>query len=125
MAGLLRRMAQALPELETWRRRVDDLGRSVHTGAAGCVQLARSRIEGMKGRLNALDPVATLNRGFSVVENLSSHQVVTSTGQAATGDPLAITVGDGQIPATVGPTNVAKPARKKRKAAPQPMERLL
>lgn len=125
VAGLLRRMELALPDLVTWRRRLDDLGRSVHTGAAGTVKLARSHFEGMAGRLKALDPVATLNRGFSVVENLSSHQVVTSTGQAATGDPLAITVTDGQIPATAGSTGATRRARKKRKAAPQPMERLL
>ena len=115
VANLLRRMDLGLPNLETLRRRVDDLARAVQTGATGRMALARSRIEGLELRLRALDPKATLARGFSVVENLASSQVVTKTAQVAAGDPLAITVADGQIPATAGATPTAKNGRKKRK----------
>ena len=128
LSGVLRRMEWGLPNMETWRRRVDDLARGVHSGMDGRLGLARSRIEGMKYRLKALDPMATLGRGFSVVENLATDRVVTSTDQATAGDPLAITVTDGIISATAG--NQPKPktaARKKSKPAlqAQPMERLL
>ena len=128
LSGVLRRMEWALPNLDTWRRRVDDLARGVHSGTAGRLGLARSRVEGMQYRMKALDPMATLGRGFSVVENLATDRVVTSTTQAAAGDPLAITVTDGVISATAG--NLPKPkaaARKKSKSAlqAQPMERLL
>jgi exodeoxyribonuclease VII large subunit len=123
LAGLLRRMESGLPNVEVWRRRVDDLGRGVHSGAAGHLRLARSRVEDLEHRLKALDPAATLRRGFSVVQIRASGQVVTSTAQVAVGDPLSITVADGLIPATAG----ANAARKKRKPPPKAplMERLL
>ena len=122
--ALVRRLELGLPNLETWRRRVDDLGRVVQSGADGRLRLTQSLVDGMEHRMRALDPVGTLNRGFSVVENLSSGQVVTSTGQVSVGDPLAITVADGLIPATAGRNG--REGRKKSKSGAQPqfMERL-
>ena len=127
LASLLRRMDSGLPNLEIWRRRVDDMARGAHSAAMSSLRLAKSRIEGLQHRLKALDPVATLGRGFSVVENLASGQVVTRTAQFATGDPLAITVTDGSVPATAGSEAKAKSARKKGRAIPEApkMERLL
>ena len=124
LSGLAHRMELGLPNLETWRRRVDDLGRVVHTGTGGRLRLTKSLLDGLEQRMRALDPIATLSRGFSVVENLSSGQVVTSTGQVAVGDPLAITVADGIISVATGKSG--REARKKRKsdAQPQLMERL-
>ena len=79
--------------------------------------------------LRALDPAATLARGFSVVENLASGQVVSLTSQVAPGDSLSITVADGVVLATAGTGTQAKPLRKKRKSVtpqqPQQMELLL
>ena len=125
--GLLRRMESGLPNLDIWRRRVDDLGRVVQTGASAAISLAGSRIQGLEHRLRALDPAATLARGFSVVQNLASGQVVNLTSQVAPGDALAITVADGIVPATAGTGAQARPIRKKRKSpqTPQQMELLL
>ena len=125
--GLLRRMESGLPNLDIWRRRVDDIGRVVQTGASAAISLAGSRIQGLEHRLRALDPAATLARGFSVVQNLASGQVVNLTSQVAPGDALAITVADGIVPATAGTGAQARPIRKKRKSpqTPQQMELLL
>ena len=125
--GLLRRMESGLPNLDIWRRRVDDIGRVVQTGASAAISLAGSRIQGLEHRLRALDPAATLARGFSVVQNLASGQVVNLTSQVAPGDALAITVADGIVPATAGTGAQARPIRKKRKSSqtPEQMELLL
>ena len=126
VAGLVRRLDGGLPNLETWRRRVDDLARGVDVTLVNRVSLTRSQVEGLGHRLRALDPAATLSRGFSVVQNASSGQVVSSTAQVATGDALTITVSDGQVPATAGPGARPKAARKARPAAKgHGMERLL
>ena len=119
-------MDSGLPNLEVWRRRVDDLGRIAQSGASAGLSLAESRIEGMEHRLRALDPAATLARGFSVVENLASGVVVSKTSHVATGDSLSITVADGAVVATAGTGAPAKPLRKKGKSAKhQQMELLL
>jgi exodeoxyribonuclease VII large subunit len=124
--NLGRRLAHGLPNLENWRRRVDDLGRSVSTSLTSRIVLSRVEITGMEHRLRALDPAATLRRGFSVVQRADNNLVVTSTADATDGDALSITVADGLLPATVGPAPHPKTAPKKRKAASSPgMERLL
>ena len=127
LSGILRRMESGLPDLATWRRRVDDLSRGAHSGWAARIGLARSRTEGMEYRLKALDPAATLGRGFSVVENRATGRVVTSAAHAEQGDPLAITVTDGTILATSGEGSKPPVSSKKRRLVPQPqpMERLL
>ncbi len=130
LTGLIRRMEMGIPNLDTLRRRVDDLGRLVQSGAQARVRLAVSSLDGLAQRMRALDPAATLGRGFSVVQNLSSGQVVSGVAQVTTGDQLSITVADGDIPAIAG-GNADKPrekeARKKSKPreSRQLMERLL
>ena len=131
VAGLLRRLESGLPNLETWTRRVDDLARSVSAATYARLTLERSRIDGLERRLDALDPASTLARGFSVVENLASGVVVTSTAHAAPGDPLTITVSDGSVPAVAGANRGSNGSRRRRKPSddtkPEPplMKRLL
>ncbi|MFQ6029838.1 MAG: exodeoxyribonuclease VII large subunit [Dehalococcoidia bacterium] len=127
VANLARRLENGLPDLETWRRRVDDLGRAMHSGLANRLGLARAETTGLEHRLRVLDPVATLRRGFSVVQRADTDQVVTGVAQVAEGDALNITVADGSIPALAGTTVPPRPARKRQKVAPPApqMERLL
>ena len=127
VSGVTQRLARALPDVETLRRRVDDLARDANNALVNRLALVRSRIEGLEQRLRALDPVATLGRGFSVVQKTASSQVVTNTSQVTQGDSLTITVTDGLIPATAGSRAKAKSVKKRREPvsnAPT-MERLL
>ncbi len=88
-----------LPDIQTWRRRIDDVGR-VAVSAAGRILLqGRSDVDGVHQMLRGLDPMATLDRGFSIVEISASGEVLSSTTQVAPGAPLKITVTDGAIPA--------------------------
>jgi exodeoxyribonuclease VII large subunit len=59
----------------------------------------RARLDTMHARLGALSPVATLERGYSIVRR--DDGVVRSTEQVATGDALSIRVADGTFGATV------------------------
>ena len=127
VARLVRRLDSGLPDGETWRRRVDDLARIASSAMLGRLTLAKSQVESISLQLGALDPVATLKRGFSVVQKAGSDQVVTTIGQVAAGEGLNITVTDGVFPATAGGGKAAKAPAKKRRAAPQGagMKRLL
>jgi exodeoxyribonuclease VII large subunit len=128
VAGLARRLENGLPDLETWRRRVDDLGRAVHHSLINRLKIDRMEVTSLERRLRALDPAATLRRGFSVVQRADNNYVVTSASQVADGDALTIMVADGDIPATAGVIATRPPAtRKKQKASAQTqgMERLL
>jgi exodeoxyribonuclease VII large subunit len=129
----VRWLESGLPDAGTWRRRVDDLARIAGASMLGRLALAKGQVESISLQLEALNPVAILNRGFSVVQKATSNrksgagQVVTKQDQVADGEGLVITVADGVIKATAGGEKAAKAPVKKRRAVPQEsgMKRLL
>ena len=100
-AALSRRLELGLPDLNGWKRRVDDLGDAVRLRFRNRLRLARVEVAGLESRLRTLDPAATLRRGFAVVQGGDNGPVITAAGQVAAGQALAITVSDGIIPAAV------------------------
>jgi exodeoxyribonuclease VII large subunit len=127
---LRRQMEAGLPDIPTWRRRIDDLSRIAGSSVSSMSKQKRLEVDGVNQRLRGLDPRATLRRGFSVVELVSSGRALTGAAQASPGDELRITVTDGEVPAVVGqPGEVppamsasaettAAPAKRKRNAKP-------
>jgi len=81
--------------------------------------LARTRVQSLDTQLGALDPRATLQRGFSVVQRADTKRVVASKEQVGQGDALTITVADGVIPATAGAAKGKTAPVKKRHTVPQ------
>ena len=131
LADMQRRLENGLPDLETRRRQVDDLGRSIRRASEHFLGMTRVEVTGLEHRLRTLDPAATLARGFSMVQRAGETVVVTSAGQVSDGDALTITLAEGSIAATAGShDSVAKaqePIRKRRQTTPETkgMERLL
>ena len=100
-AALSRRLELGLPDLNGWKRRVDDLGDAVRLRFRNRLRLARVEVAGLESRLRTLDPAATLRRGFAVVQGGDNGPVITAAGQVTAGQALTITVTDGIIPAAV------------------------
>jgi exonuclease VII large subunit len=67
-----------------------------------------------------LDPRATLERGFSIVNSAGTGKVITGAGQAKPGEALTITVADGSYPAIAagGAGNNAAGRNRSRRAKP-------
>lgn len=101
VAALSRRLELGLPDLDGWKRRVDDLGDAVNNSFRNRLRLARVEVAALESRLRTLDPDATLRRGFAVVQSGDSGPVITAPGQVNPGAALTITVADGIIPAAV------------------------
>ena len=127
LTAVMRRMEQGLPDTQTMRRRVDDVGRVVQSASSRRLSENKMQVESLGLRLRALDPLATLGRGFSIVQLPGTGQVVSSAKQVSPGDALEITVADGSIPAVAGQDgegNAAKspgatPQKSKPKAKPR------
>ena len=102
LTAVMRRMEQGLPDTQTMRRRVDDVGRVVQSASSRLLSESQMQVESIGLRLRALDPLATLGRGFSIVQLPGTGQVVSSAKQVSPGDALEITVADGSIPAVAG-----------------------
>lgn len=107
---LRRQMEAALPDIPTWRRRIDYLSRISGSSVSSMSKQKRLEVDGANQRLRGLDPRGTLRRGFSVVELVSSGRALTRAAQASPGDELRITVADGEVPAVVGQRGETPPA---------------
>ena len=127
-----RQLEAGLPDIATLRRRIDDQSRISAAAVASLAKQRRLEVDGLYQRLRGLDPLATLSRGFAIVELTASSQALTSAEQAKDGDALTITVSDGAVPAVVGtapespepPRASVRPAvahsRRERKGKPPP-----
>ena len=63
------------------------------------VERKRARLEHAAGRLRALSPRATLERGYAIVRK--DGELVRGTAAVATGDAIAVELADGSFGARV------------------------
>jgi len=59
--------------------------------------LWRERMDSAAARLNALNPLAVLERGYAVVRHAKTGAIVRSVKQVKAGDPLSVRVKDGEF----------------------------
>ena len=72
-------------------------------GAFNANRLRRTHLDGIRSRLRALDPLAVLGRGYSVVRG-PDGRVLVSAGQVAAGDDISVRLVDGELDAQVKQT---------------------
>ena len=96
---MLGRVEHRSADVATLRQRLDHLERRC-LGAIESIRRERSTpLRRSLAQLAALDPQATLNRGYAVVHK--QDRVVSSVGAVAGGDGLIVKVADGGFPARV------------------------
>ena len=103
-----RRLSTLRPDVDTLRRRVDDLATLASTALSNQFFQRRERSNSFAIRLRALDPRATLQRGYAIVQKGPRDEMVVSKEQVTPGEDLKITVGDGGFSATAGGAGRAK-----------------
>jgi exodeoxyribonuclease VII large subunit len=98
LSEMQRRLKQASPagHLPTYRQRLDDLTSRANRGLSHRLELQRSRVSAVSGRLKVLDPNQILERGYAIVTQ-ANGQVVTNIAQAQPGEKLEVRVSDGQF----------------------------
>jgi exodeoxyribonuclease VII large subunit len=99
---LLDRATGALVErLARERRNVERGARRLAPAAAVRIGGARARLEAARASLGALDPDATLARGYAIVRRRKDGAIVRDTADAPAGTPLRLRVARGEIAARV------------------------
>lgn len=94
------RMAAALERLvPDLRSRVSDLARRSKDAVRGALRRERELLGARAGRLDALSPLAVLERGYAVVRK--DGVALRSVDDASVGDDITITATDGDIDARV------------------------
>lgn len=84
--------------LELAGLRLHRAGRALAGRAQRGVERRRSRIQALAGRLDALSPLATLERGYAVARDAQGH-VLASVRQFAAGADFRLTLRDGDVDA--------------------------
>ncbi|MGH3363448.1 MAG: exodeoxyribonuclease VII large subunit, partial [Nocardioidaceae bacterium] len=108
--------ARARPSLANPRSGLDDRSREITELCARTrrtlhhqLDRAHNDLEHQLARVRSLSPLATLERGYAVVQDDEGH-VVTSIGQARPGRDLHVRVRDGRVHVTVSDTERAAEA---------------
>jgi exodeoxyribonuclease VII large subunit len=100
LSALVSQLRYVSPErrILSERQRVDELARRAHSALFHHVQLQAAQIKGMQRRLEALNPLAVLKRGYAVVTRKEDGGVVSRLEQAS--DEMTVRVSDGEFEVT-------------------------
>ena len=87
--------------IDTQKQHIDLLMQHTITTITQKIALQKSHTQGLSAQLEALNPQATLERGYAIVLDRESGQVIHQVGQASAGQALTVRVSDGDFGATV------------------------
>jgi len=90
-----------LRRIQTERQQVDELSRRAYSAWSHRMSLEASHLGGLERRLEALNPLAVLGRGYAVVTRKVDGMVINKTDQATPEQLISIRVTDGQFNAKV------------------------
>jgi exodeoxyribonuclease VII large subunit len=96
------RVKRLAPDVALLRRRVDDLQDRATTYLIRANDRHLRDVATLAARLAALEPSATLRRGYAVVSLARNGEVVTSPHQVSDGEALSVTVAGGTMDAVGG-----------------------
>jgi len=102
LVDLRYRLDQLSPgrQVQNDRQRLDELQERIHRALSASGRLRRARLDGLQQRLQALNPLAVLQRGFAVVQ-AADGQPVTSVRQVSIGADVSVHMADGSFGAQV------------------------
>ena len=89
-----RRLAESAARLDTLQR---GLGRA----ATRRLQGARERLAQLSRTLHAVSPLATLDRGYAIVEDLETGKVLVDADDATVGSDIRARLANGELTATI------------------------
>ena len=100
---LSRRLVQSSPaaNLERSATRLKDLTRRLSGAAQNSVARMKHRLQLAVRGLNSVSPLATLERGYAIVENATTGKVLLKSSDATPGDDIRARLADGELIATV------------------------
>jgi exodeoxyribonuclease VII large subunit len=86
-------------QINNYRQRVDGLTANARRVIDHQLVVERQRLDNLSGRLTALSPLSTLDRGYAIVQH--GAKIVTRAAQVAPGDEIAVKFKEDDLQATV------------------------
>jgi exodeoxyribonuclease VII large subunit len=88
--GLVKRLADPGRKLRENQQRLDELSIDLLRRFQERLRLSQDRLSQVAGRLDALSPLAVLDRGYSITHKMSGEEIVKDASVLAVGDLLRI-----------------------------------
>jgi exodeoxyribonuclease VII large subunit len=98
--GLAARLV--VPDADELRERLSQTRRRLHRAPLHLLERKRARLDGAYGRLRALSPRATLERGYAIVRD--GDRIVRASAEVEAGTQVDVELGKGGFAATVDET---------------------
>jgi exodeoxyribonuclease VII large subunit len=83
--------------LDRYRQRIDELTRVASMHLGNLLTISREKLRGRELELASLSPLATLRRGYALVQHSATGEVISHIAQVERGDAIDIKVSDGQF----------------------------
>ncbi|MGB2853696.1 MAG: exodeoxyribonuclease VII large subunit [Dehalococcoidia bacterium] len=83
--------------LDRYRQRTDELTRAASVYLGNSLTISREKLRGRELELASLSPMATLSRGYALVQQSTTGEIVSHIDQVQRGDAIDIKVSDGQF----------------------------
>lgn len=97
---LAQRLQQARPDWHTSAGKLAVLGTRLQQAAAASLQTRQQKLVRIASNLSHLNPMAVLDRGYSIVTNRAGH-IIDKARQLQPGEDIHITLAHGQVDAEV------------------------
>ena len=81
--------------------RLADLQRRLSSGTRDALADSKHRLELAMRGLHTVSPLATLDRGYAIIEDEKTGKVLTSAADATVGSDIRARLGKGELTATV------------------------
>lgn len=80
-----------------YRQRIDDLSRILGDRIVSYIEMLRTNLNQRSGLLESLNPMAVLNRGYSITTHITDQKVIKSSSQVKKEDHLRIRFAQGTV----------------------------
>lgn len=98
----LQRVNNAIQTLDVLRERLD---RTIQNN----LQQIRLQLQHLNSRLDSLSPVAVLRRGYAIITDAQTGQLISQVSQTNKNQAVQVRLLDGNVPARLHPSNQEKP----------------
>ena len=100
VSDITQRLISSMPDLNLLRRQIDDFCKVIGTTLIGTTNYTQVELLGLKQRLQTLNPTATLQRGYAIVQRSETGHVLSTTKEVEIGDQLNVTLANGTLRVT-------------------------
>ena len=88
-------------EFDRYRQRIDEYTRAITMFIGNFLIISQEKLRGRELTLSSLSPLATLGRGYALVQHSATGDVIYNIDQVHRGDAIEVTVSDGQFSSKV------------------------